>query len=147
VSPKRTSTTTTVTRLGRPALLLVVAVALIATSCGGKSSGKPAARPTTAARLQIVEPTPNQTTGPDLTLRLDLIGATVVAPSQGTLRPDQGHIHVSLDGQLVSMAYGTTQELHGLAPGPHSVQAEFVAIDHAPFADRVVAAVLFRVGP
>jgi hypothetical protein len=43
------------------------------------------------------------------------------------------------------MAYSTTQELKGLTPGPHSVQVEFVAIDHLPFRNRVVAAVLFTV--
>jgi hypothetical protein len=78
-------------------------------------------------------------------LQLDLVGATVVAATTGPLRPDEGHIHVSLDGRLVSMAYGTTQPLHGLTPGSHSVRAEFVATDHAPFRNRVVAAVLFEV--
>jgi len=43
------------------------------------------------------------------------------------------------------MAYSTTQELKGLTPGAHSVQVEFVAIDHLPFSNRVVAAVLFTV--
>jgi hypothetical protein len=40
------------------------------------------------------------------------------------------------------MSYGTTQELKGLTPGPHSVHVGFVAIDHLPFRSRVVAAVL-----
>jgi hypothetical protein len=130
---------------GRLALPLLLAVVVTGGACGGKSS--PAAnRPATTARLQIVDPTPNQTTPPDITLRLNLLGARVVPNTVGPLRPDEGHIHVSLDGQLVSMAYGTTQDLHGLKPGPHQVQAEFVAIDHQPFRNRVIAFVLFRVG-
>jgi hypothetical protein len=43
------------------------------------------------------------------------------------------------------MAYGTTQDLHGLAPGTHSLLVEFVAIDHAPFRNRPQASVLFNV--
>ena len=129
----------------RLALPLLLAVVVTGGACGGKSTSSQT-RPATSARLQIVDPTPNQTTPPDITLRLNLIGARVVPNAVGPLRPDEGHIHVSLDGQLVSMAYGTTQDLHGLKPGPHQVQAEFVAIDHQPFRNRVIAFVLFRVG-
>jgi hypothetical protein len=128
----------------------VVAVAALA-GCSGSSSGSSgssaAAWPTTTARLQIVSPTPNQTTPPNTTLTLNLIGARIVPAATGPLRPDEGHIHVSVDGKLVSMAYGTTQDLTGLAAGPHTVQAEFVATDHAPFKNRVIAAVLFQVQP
>ena len=53
-------------------------------------------------------------------------------------------MHVSVDGKLVSMTYGLTQHLQ-LDPGHHAVQAEFVAADHAPFKNRVIAAVLFEV--
>jgi hypothetical protein len=74
---------------------------------------------------------------------MNLIGARVVQPAQGTLRGDEGHIHVSLDGSLVSMTYGTSQPLANLKPGQHTVQAEFVAIDHLPFKNRVIAAVIF----
>lgn len=127
-------------------LAVAVAVVLAATACGGGGGGGgSAARPTTTARLQILAPTPNETTGPDTEVKVDLIGAKVVPQTTGPLRPDEGHIHVSVDGQLVSMAYTTEQPLPHLAPGQHSVQAEFVAIDHAPFANRVVAAVLFTV--
>jgi hypothetical protein len=147
VRPWGKTMTTLATKLRRSALPLVLATVLTVSGCGGRSSTSTTARPTTDARLQILEPAPNQVTGPDVVLRLQLIGARVVAPSQGKLRPDEGHIHVSLDNRLVSMTYGTTQDLHALGPGPHALQAEFVAVDHAPFRNRVVAAVLFRVGP
>jgi hypothetical protein len=92
-----------------------------------------------------VSPTPDEVSGPDVTVRVNLIGAHEVEPSAGKVRPDEGHIHVSLDGTVVAMAYGTSQELKGLRPGPHSVQVEFVAIDHLPFSNRVMAAMLFTV--
>ena len=130
------------------ALLLVVAVAMLAVGCGADDSGGNGGsgdRPSTDARLAIVDPTANEITGADITVKLELTGAKVVDRTSGDLTPDEGHIHLSLDGQLVSMAYGTSQDLHSLAPGQHSLQAEFVAVDHAPFKNRVVAAVLFEV--
>ena len=132
------------TRLSLPVLL---AFAVTLTGCGGSKAKNSLTtnRPTTAARLQIVQPTANQVTGPNTDLVMNLIGARVVQPAQGTLRGDEGHIHVSLDNKLVSMTYGTTQDLHGLTPGPHSLRAEFVATDHQPFSNRVIAAVLFTV--
>jgi hypothetical protein len=46
-----------------------------------------------------------------------------------------------VDGAIVSMTYGTEQRipLGGLEPGPHVLQAEFVAADHGPFDPRVTA--------
>ena len=134
----------------RPRLLLLVvltAVVVTAGACSSKSPSTATARPTTAARLSIVSPTPNAVTPPDLTIQLQLDGAEVVQETTGPLRGDRGHIHVSVDGQLVSMAFGTSQDLHGLQPGNHTMQAEFVATDHAPFQNRVIAAVIFKVQP
>ena len=37
------------------------------------------------------------------------------------------------------------EPLPTLSPGVHTVEAEFVASDHLPFANRVVAAVTFSV--
>lgn len=139
------STMSPTTLLRRSVVAATLVTALAVSGCGKDSSGAGGARPTTTARLQTVEPTPNEVTGPDVTVKVKLIGAKVVSSTTGKLRGDRGHIHLSLDGKLVSMAYGTTQQLPGLKPGPHSLQAEFVASDHAPFANRVVAAVLFTV--
>ena len=46
-----------------------------------------------------------------------------------------------VDGAIVSMTYGTEQRvpIGGLDPGPHVLQAEFVAADHGPFDPRVTA--------
>lgn len=126
---------------------MLVVVALLCVACGGSSAGKAASRPTTSAKLLILNPTPNEVTGPDVTLQFEVIGGTVLPSAQitGPLRGDEGHIHVSVDGKLVQMAYSTQAQLTGLAPGPHTLSAEWVARDHLPFANRVQAAALFTV--
>jgi hypothetical protein len=101
-----------------------------------------ATRPRSTATLSFVEPRPNQVvTGPMLDVRLRLDGGRIVQSSSTTLTPDTGHIHLFVDGAIVSMTYGTEQRvpLGGLEPGPHVLEAEFVAADHGPFDPRVTA--------
>ena len=69
----------------------------------------------------------------------------MVGPDVLRARSNEGHIHVSLDGRLLSLYSGLEQSMTGLAPGSHVVQAEFVAADHGPFRNRVIAAVPFTV--
>ena len=131
----------------RSALVLVPTLALLAACGSSSSSGGAAARPRTPARIEILAPAPNAVTGPDPTVRLALHGAHLVPSNQigGAIRPRQGHIHVSVDGQVVAMVNQPMVQLRGLAVGEHVVSAEFVASDHLPFANRVVAATTFRV--
>ena len=140
-------------KLTRLALPVILAIAVTATGCGGSkpssSSTTTAQHPASPVKLQITQPTPNQTTGPDVTLVVNVIGGTVVPATQTTVKGNipttEGHIHVSLDGTLVNMAYSTTQDLHGLKPGPHTLTAEYVAVDHLPFQNRPTSDVIFNV--
>src|SRR5439155_24526213 len=97
-----------------------------------------------------VEPQQGATVSPDFDPKLNLIGGKVVPPtnvgSGKKLPANEGHIHVRLDGNLYSMTFGLDQPIKNLKPGPHAVQAEFVAVDHAPFKFPVVTSVLFTVG-
>ena len=130
----------------------VAAVLVALAGCGNSSSkgSTPATttkRPSTTAKLQILQPTPNQVTGTTVTVQVNLIGATIV-PATNVGPPkggNEGHIHLSVDGKIVQMAYQSTYELTGLTPGQHNLSAEFVATDHQPFANRVITAVLFTV--
>jgi len=81
---------------------------------------------------------------------LRLARGTIVQGSSTTLTPDTGHIHVYIDGAIVSMTYGKEQRvpIGYLEPGPHVLQAEFVAADHGPFNPRVTAITRFiKEGP
>jgi hypothetical protein len=101
-------------------------------------------RPSSTAKIAIVEPgSGSDVPSGTIHVRLELTGATVVSATSQDLRPDEGHVHLSLDGKLVSMTFGLEQDLQ-VAPGGHLVQAEFVASDHAPFDPRVIATVTFN---
>jgi hypothetical protein len=143
---KRPDTSRTGRRIWLLPLAAVVAWGLALTAGAWVPRARPARnRPVTSARLAILEPTQDATTGPDVTVKLDLTGATIAPAGSTRLIATEGHVHLYLDGRLVSMAYGLSQDLTGLAPGPHSVRAEFVAADHGPFKNPVVAAVGFDV--
>lgn len=138
-------------RIARPLIIGLVLIGFSLHACGGSKSGSNGSgsgnRPSTAARIQIVHPSANEETGSTVTVEIKLVGGEVVPQSTGVLTGDKGHIHVSLDGKVVAMAYTTTQQLPNLAPGTHTIQAEFVAIDHQPFRNRPIAAVIFSVKP
>ena len=131
-------------------LVVVALLAVTSAACGGGGGGGGApagARPSSTAVLAIVDPA-NEATVPagTLTVRVDLQGARIVDAATTVLRPDEGHVHLSLDGRLVSMAYGLEQQVE-VTPGIHQLVAEFVAGDHAPFSPRVIVTRTFAVSP
>ena len=129
-------------------VLALAAVPLVAGACGSSPPGPAttgSARPHTNAQLAILQPTPNAVTGPNVMIQLSLVGAHIVPSTSPNVRPDEGHIHLYVDSKLVSMYYKLTEAITGLKPGLHSVRAEFVGSDHLPFANRVVASVVFTV--
>jgi hypothetical protein len=106
-------------------------------------------RPASSATLAFTDPRNGTTTTSDaLTVRLDLEGATISPVTTTRITPDSGHIHLSLDGSLVSMTGGTEQvlDLRGVGSGTHTLVAEFVAADHLPFDPPVTARVTFEKG-
>jgi hypothetical protein len=130
-----------------------LSVALLLGACGGDapaSTPAPAssatARPASTATLEIVEPVDDAVVAGDAGKVVFALGrGTLVDLAETEVRPDEGHLHVTVDGALVSMTGGLRQELGHLAPGPHLLKAEYVAADHAPFEPRVLAAVAFTV--
>jgi hypothetical protein len=141
------------TRIVCLALAALAVVLLGACSSAGGSSPPPppttlAARPSSTARLTILAPRNGQTLSRQASeVRLDLTGAKIVSHTTTRIRPDQGHIHLLVDGKLVAMNYRLNERLPKLSPGQHVVQVEFVAADHAPFDPRVLTQAAFTVRP
>jgi hypothetical protein len=107
-----------------------------------------APRPASTAKLTVVSPTPNEVvTGSAVHVDIQVTGATIVMVTSSDIRPDQGHIHLYIDNNLVSMNYGTAVDIPAV-PGTHVLRAEFVASDHAPFDPRdVTPDIVFTVKP
>ncbi|HEX2625382.1 MAG TPA: hypothetical protein VHL56_00580 [Candidatus Limnocylindrales bacterium] len=103
-------------------------------------------RPSSEATVQIAEPANGATiVGDSVHVVLKLNGAKIVTATTTNIRPDEGHVHLYLNGQIVSMNYGLEQDLP-VTPGTYVFRAEFVAADHAPFNPRVESAeVVFTV--
>ena len=126
--------------------------ALLAGCGGGTSQATPEAssttpsRPSSTAKLKILMPKAGDALkGPTVTLRVGLTNAKLVEFTSSNLKPDEGHLHVLLDGRLISMTLGLEQQIPDVAGGSHVIRVEFVAADHAPFAPRVVQEVSFEV--
>jgi len=106
----------------------------------------PAPRIASSATLAFVRPADGVlATGTELEVVLDLRGGSIVTVSS-PVTGDTGHIHVSIDGTLVSMTYGTVQvlDLGPYGPGTHTLVAEYVAADHQAFSPPVTATITFR---
>ena len=83
-----------------------------------------------------------------------LAGADAIGPllragvAIHVFQPSMYHAkQVLLDDELISMTEGLQQIIPDVSPGPHRIQVEFVASDHAPFDPRVVSVVAFVVKP
>ena len=105
-------------------------------------------RPSSGATVEIVEPASATTVkGETAHIELRLDGATIVTETTTQLRPDEGHVHLYVNGILVSMNYGLEQDIP-VTPGTLVLKAEFVAADHAPFNPRIWSPeVVFTVVP
>jgi len=141
-------------RLRGRTIAAVVTVGLLAAACGGSPSS-PASptntaspRPSSTAKISFISPKAGEVVnGTDVPVKIELTGARIVKQTSTDIRPDEGHVHMYLDDQLISMNYGLTATLHDVPPGTHLLRAEFVAADHAPFDPRDFTQVAFEVRP
>jgi hypothetical protein len=101
-------------------------------------AGTPAgARPASPATLSITSPADGSiVSGSTIHVTVDLQGAQVVQATSSNIRPDQGHVHLYIDGNLQYMQYTLSQDFPVHA-GVYTIKAEFVASDHFPFNPRV----------
>lgn len=137
---------------GRRALVVLIAMVALAACDGdseeasGGANGSTGDRPSSTAKLSIVSPEVGEVVrGSTVDLRLRLEDATIVPGTSTDIQPDEGHLHVLLDGSLISMTEGLEQDIPDVQPGAHRIQVEFVATDHAPFDPRVISVVAFEV--
>jgi hypothetical protein len=131
----------------RSRVLALALAGCVLVACGSEEpSTDPGERPASTAELRIVEPTIGQVvSGDEVTVRLELQGARITDQVTTDITPDQGHIHLKLDGETITLLGGLQEQLTGLSPGPHALEVEFVAADHGFFNPRVLQVVTFAV--
>jgi hypothetical protein len=122
-------------------------IAVLSAACAGSSKQAGSARPSSPAKITISEPKPGQAvSGKTFTVKIELNGGTIVKKTTTNITPTtEGHVHLSVDGKILTMTYGPTQRLDTPKRGRHLLQVEFVAKDHGPFNPRVLASVPFEV--
>ncbi|MHB8513147.1 MAG: hypothetical protein ACYDCC_13330 [Actinomycetota bacterium] len=141
-------------KLGLVAMTL--ALALSACSSGTPKPGPSqtaSASPTptlpslhTNATIQIINPKPGQIVhGSTLIVHVKVNGATIITYATLHVDPYHGHVHLRLDGTIVTLLASATYELTGLTKGRHLLEAEFVQGNHVPFKPRVKQEVPFTV--
>jgi hypothetical protein len=123
--------------------LLMVTIGLSACGSSGESSGDGGSRISSTAKLSIVEPQPGAVVPVDQArVRLELTGGKIIPRATTNVKPDEGHIHLKLDGRIVTLLGGLEERLT-VAAGQHLLEAEFAAGDHTPFNPRVIETVTF----
>jgi hypothetical protein len=125
-------------------------VAAAVTACGDGGSGGdgdgPPSRPRSTARIEILQPEPGAVLPADrVTVEVGLTGARVVEEATTDIQPDEGHIHIRVDGETITLLGGLEEPVPGLEPGTHLLEVEFAAGDHGPFEPPVVESVTFTV--
>jgi hypothetical protein len=96
----------------------------------------------TTARIAIRSPQSGQVvTGKTVHVKVELLGGKVL-DNKVVSAPGGGHIHISIDGTLLTQSYQLEQDLD-VKPGLHTVTAEYVRADHRAFQPPVQAAVVF----
>ena len=140
-------------RDGTSARVAVIGLGLGAVGCFSMATVLPfiigpgsLSRPTSTGQLAIVSPRPAQIFQGDpatVPVSLSLSDATIVPVTTIHVVPNQGHIHLYLDGSLVTMT-GLEASL-SVRTGTHTLRAEFVASDHGPFRPPLTAEVTFEV--
>lgn len=129
-------------------LAFVIALTSLASACGGggEDGGTAKERPASVASITIRAPQAGDViTSETMTVKLDLDNGRIVDVVSQDLTRDEGHVHVSVDGKVLTQTFGLTQKLKTPEDGQHLLQAEFVAKDHGPFNPRVLSTVTFEV--
>ncbi len=129
-----------ISRKLRAALCIGLLTTLLS-ACSGSGDDTPTAkRIASTAKMSIIEPAQGaRITGNRMRVAISLEGGKIIPQATKDIKADEGHMHLSLDGELATMTYGLDQEIE-VTPGRHILQVEFVAGDHAPFNPRVIAA-------
>ena len=93
-------------------------------------------RPATTARLEVLAPPDGATFSGKVPMRARVAGGRLAPAAALANQPNEGHLHIAVDGQLTSMVGTENQDLP-VPLGEHRITVEFVANDHLAFCPTV----------
>lgn len=102
----------------------VLALPLVQGPCRG--------RPSTAAFLDVLSPSDGATFSGRVPVRVRAVGGRIAPAAALANQPNEGHLHIAVDGQVTSMI-GLEYQLVPVPLGTHQITVEFVANDHVGF--------------
>ena len=130
----------------KPMVSVVLVIAAFAVGTGafafGGSSSSTSSSGTVAAPdgvdVQITTPDDGSSVpaGRPMTVEADIIGGSLTAATDSD-DPTQGHLHVFVDDELISMPTRPTQEIE-LEGGDHTIVVEFTTANHKSFEPRIL---------
>jgi len=122
-------------------VLLVVAIALAVGAFAVDTSSDEASAGSSPVTISIDEPEGGGTVpaGEELILSVAIEDGELTNDTSST-DPTQGHLHIYVDGQLVSMPSTRQPPIPGarLPAGEHEITVEFTRADHRSFEPRVL---------
>ena len=130
----------------RTRVLLLAALLTLVPGCGGeeKEQTSSAPRPKSTATVGVISPVAGDVVDAGkLTVKLDLKGGRILKKASRNLTPDTGHLHLFVDGDVVSQTFKLSQSIT-VKPGRHLLMVEFVAADHGSFDPRVLESITFE---
>lgn len=122
----------TVRTVSRARLLLAAALACSALMAGCAAGGAP------LPAVKIEAPANGSTVPAGRVVALSVALQNARLQGQpGSAQSREGHLHLYVDNQLAAMPNELAPTVT-LPPGPHTLQVEFVAPNHAQFAPRIL---------
>jgi hypothetical protein len=116
--------------------VVVLATGLLSSSVGVLAlplmQGPCRGRPATNAFLELLAPPEGATFTSRVPVRVRVVGGRLGSVATLQNKPDEGHLHIAVDGQITSMI-GLEYQLVPVPLGTHQIAVEFVANDHLGF--------------
>jgi hypothetical protein len=133
-------------KTAKPVVSVVLLIAAFAVGTGAFAFGGSSSTTSSSGTVPAPDGVDVQITTPDdgssvpagrpLTVEADLNGGRLTAATESD-DPTQGHLHVFVDDELISMPTSPAQEVE-LEAGDHTIVVEFTTADHRSFEPRIV---------
>jgi hypothetical protein len=134
-----------VQKAAKPVVSVVLLIAAFAVGTGAFALGGSSSTSTTATvaapdgvAVEITNPRDGSSVraGRPVSIEGQISGGELTSATRSD-DPTQGHLHVFVDDELISMPSTPTQEVE-LKPGEHTIAVEFTTADHRSFEPRIV---------